>query len=315
MSSHSGPSRVLITGASSGIGHATALYLAERGYDVTGTSRVIERLAGLEQDAANRGVRVRALELDINSDEDVDAGLKSVIDEEGGVDVLVNNAGYGLWGPVDAASMEQLKAQFETNFFAAFRLIKAVIPGMMERRRGTIVNVSSIEGRMATPFSGAYAASKFAMEGLSEAMRLELWPFGIRVALVEPGLFDTAFFDNQVDAEGVESPDSPYREYLEAYRRRRGRYDRLKSDPIKVARVIHKIIKSKRPRFRNPVAPEARLGILAVRFLPERLFQSLLARATLGRGRGPSPPGPTPRGPTPPEPTPRGPSPPLQKGG
>ena len=273
---------VLITGASSGIGMATALHLAEKGYSVIGTSRSVERLASLQEEAAGRGLTVAAVELDINSDSGVDKVLPGIVEEHGAVDALVNNAGYGLWGPVQSLSTEELRAQFETNLFATVRLVRAVLPGMAELGRGTIVNVGSVLGRLATPFNGAYSASKFALEGVSESLRAELWPLGVRVAVVEPGGFHTQFQENQVIAEGAHDSDQPYYPYVQAYTERRGRIDRFSGDPIKVARVIHKIVRSRRPRFRYPVGPDARLAMLAARFMPERLFQALLRRATMG---------------------------------
>ena len=272
---------VLITGASSGIGLVTALYMAERGYSVIGTSRSEDRLASLQEQASRKRLAVSTVELDINSDEGVESVLPRLVAEHHGIDVLVNNAGYGLWGPVESLSIDELRAQFETNLFAVVRLVKAVVPGMVERKRGNIINVSSIAGRIAAPFNGAYAASKFAVEGLSEALRLELWSFGVHVSLVEPGLFRTDFPKNQVIAERADSTDLPYRAYVERYRERRGRFARLAADPAKVARVIHKIARSRRPAFRYPVGPDARLGMVGQRVLPERIFQALLSRATI----------------------------------
>ena len=179
---------VLITGASSGIGRAAALYLAERGYPVVGTSRSLPRLSGLLDDARRNGLPVYGAELDVNNDAAVERAMPELDERHGPIGALVNNAGYGLWGPVGNLSSDELRAQFETNVFAAQRLIRAVLPAMLERRSGTIVNVSSVLGRLGTPFNGAYVASKFALEGLSESLRTELWPFGVRVAVVEPGL-------------------------------------------------------------------------------------------------------------------------------
>ena len=274
--------RVLITGASSGIGLETALYLAEKGYSVIGTSRSMERLDGLQEQAASRGLAVAAVELDINTDEGVESVMPGLLGEHGGIDVLVNNAGYGLWGPVQSLAIKEVRAQFETNLFATVRLSKAVLPGMVERGRGTIVNISSILGRLGTPFNGAYVASKFALEGLSESMRAELWPLGIRVAVVEPGAFRTNFRANQVIAARAHSGDLPYHSYVQRYTERRSRLGRFWADPVKVARVIHKIARSRRPRFRYPVGPDARLGTLATRLMPEGVFQMLLRRATIG---------------------------------
>lgn len=272
---------VLITGVSSGIGYVTALRLAEKGYSVIGTSRSAERLQRLSDAARAQGVCVHPVVLDINSDQAVQKALPSLIDKHHGIDVLVNNAGYGLWGPGGSLSVDELRAQFETNFFAPFKLTRLILPHMIERKHGTIVNVSSIVGQIGTPFNGAYVSTKFALEGLSEAMRTELWPFGVRVTVVEPGLYQTEFQSNQVRAEEAGLSDSPYREYIERYDKRHRSFDRLAKDPIAVAKTIEKIIRSKRPRFRYAVGAEAHFGILGKRYIPERLFQFILGRATL----------------------------------
>ena len=272
---------VLITGASSGIGYATALYLAERGFRVVGTSRSKERLEGLLDEARSRNLPVTGVVLDINSDTEVERAAPKLASQHGEIDVLVNNAGYGLWGPVGSLSSAELAAQFETNVFAAHRMTRAVLPEMLERRRGTIVNISSVLGRIATPFNGAYAASKFALEGLSESLRTELWPFGVRVAVIEPGLFRTEFLNNQVTAAEADAEGSVFSPFVGRYRRRSlAMHDRA-ADPVRVARVVHKIIRSKRPAFRYPVSVEARLGGLGARLLPERLFLYLMGRFTM----------------------------------
>lgn len=272
---------VLITGASGGIGMAAAVYLAEKGYSVVATSRSDERLTALKSVAAERELPISTVVLDINSDEAVNHVLPGLIEEHGGIDALVNNAGYSLWGPAESLSVDELKDVFETNFYAAFRMMQGVLPGMTQRGSGTIVNVTSVEGRIVTPFNGGYGATKFALEGLSEAMRFELWPLGVRVVVVEPGLYSTNLFSNQIVAERTEAPDLPYGPLIARYRKRRANYDRLSKDPVKVARVIHRAIRSRRPRFRYTVGAEATLGILAARYLPERLFQALLSRALL----------------------------------
>ena len=273
---------VLVTGVSSGIGRATALYLAEKGYRVIGTGRSKERLEDLQAEASRRSLPLVPVVLDINSDEAVDRVLPTLADEHGAVDVLVNNAGYSLWGPIQHVSMPDVKAQFETNLFAAVRLTKAVLPEMVRRRHGTIVNVSSVLGRIGTPLNAAYASSKFALEGLSEALRGELWPLGVRVAVVEPALIRTALHENQVVGVGVDADDSPYAPSIKRYRSRRGLYDRRAGDARKVAKVIHGIVRSRRPAFRHPVGLEAKLGILGARLMPERLFQAMVRRATTG---------------------------------
>lgn len=272
---------ILITGASSGIGRSTCLYLAQKGYRVIGTSRAQARLADLQAEGSREDLPLVTVELDITSDAAVDGVLPAIVEQHGGVDVLVNNAGYGLWGPMEGLSMHQIRDQFEANFFAAIRLIKAVLPGMVHRGRGTIINVSSIAGRIGTPFNSGYTASKFALEGLSESLRLELWPLGIRVAVIEPALFRTGFHRNQVMSEGMRSGETPYTPYLRRYEDRHARYRRRQLDPIMVAKVIHKVIRSRRPAFRYPVGMEAWLGTLGARLLPERIFQAMISRATV----------------------------------
>ena len=272
---------VLVTGASSGIGMATALYMAERGFRVVGTSRAKGRLAELETEAAGRGLPIAGVELDINSEAGLAETLGSIAKEHGPVSVLVNNAGYGLFGPVQTLSADEMRSLFETNVFAVARLIRAVLPGMIEQSGGTIVNVSSILGRIGAPFHGAYASSKFALEGLTESLRTEVWPLGVRVVLVEPGLIRTAFPENQLMAEGIDSGDgAPYARYVQAYRSRVRRAFNRGGDPILVAKAIYGIVRSRRPRLRYPVGIDSRAGSLAARVLPERVFLSLLGWAT-----------------------------------
>ena len=204
---------VMITGASSGIGLATARLLAGDGYRVIATSRSMDRLEGLRLEAEEQGLPVRTVEMDINSDASVEAVMPGLLRDSGGINALVNNAGYGLRGPLHSVSTEEIRAQFETNVFAALRLTRAVLPGMVEKGKGTVVNVGSVVGRIGMPFSGAYSASKFALEGLSESMRMELWPLGVRVAIVEPG---------PVQDKVPGAPGGRRRLGLHAIRRKRG---------------------------------------------------------------------------------------------
>ena len=272
---------VLVTGASSGIGRVTCLHLAEKGYTVVGTSRSLERLGGLFDDAEERGLRVWGVEMDVNSDESVESVTPGLMEQFGGFDALVNNAGFGVWGPIESLSIEELKLQFEANFFGAVRMIHATLPGMLERGSGRIVNISSVLGRIGTPFNGAYVSSKYALEGLSESLNIELSPFGVKVALVEPGLFETNFQQNQLRAARSEDPSLVYAPYVESYNRRHDQFDWFAADPIKVARVIEKALRSRNPALRHPVGLDCRLGTLGARILPERLFHALMSRATM----------------------------------
>ena len=272
---------ILVTGASSGIGKVTCLHLAERGYTVIGTSRSLERLAALFDEAEARGLKVYGVELDMNSDESVDSVMPPLISQFGTIDVLVNNAGFGVWGPVQSLSIDELKTQFEANFFGAIRMIHAVLPGMIERGSGRIVNISSVLGRLGTPFNGAYVASKFALEGISESLRTELAPVGVHVSVVEPGLFDTDFEKNQLRAARADDPGMAYAPYVRRYSERNSQFDHLAADPIGVARVVEKIIRSRNPGFRYPVGVDARAGMVGARLLPERLFHAILSRVTM----------------------------------
>ncbi len=274
----------MITGASSGIGLAAARLLAGDGYNVIAASRSIDRLKDLRKEAADRNLAIRTVELDINSDAAVDEEMPKLLLDVRRIDVLVNNAGYGLRGPLHSVSTDEIRAQFETNVFAPLRLTKAVLPGMLESGKGTVINVGSVLGRIGMPLNGAYAASKFALEGMSESMRMELWPLGVRVAIVEPGLFRTGFLQNQVEAARAGSGSLPHRGKGKPARSRYGErrdYGALAGDPARVARVIRKIIRSRRPAFRHVVGADARLAVAAKRVMPERLYMFFLSRAAL----------------------------------
>ena len=276
-----GGRNVLITGASSGIGKATALFLAERGYTVIATSRVASRLDVLHSEAGHRGASVIGVELDINSEDSVAFTVPELIERHGAIDALVNNAGFGMWGPVQLLSDEELKSQFETNFFAAVRMMQAVLPAMIEQRRGAIVNISSVLGRIGTPFNGAYVSSKFALEGISESLKTEVQPFGVHVAMVEPGLFRTNFPDNEIRGKAAGDESSAYSPYIQRQSENHDLFELLGGDPVRVAKVVHKVIASPSPNFRNPVGIDARAGTLAARLLPERIYWRILSKATM----------------------------------
>jgi short-subunit dehydrogenase len=186
--------RAIVTGCSSGIGRATALELTARGYEVVATARRLETIADLKV--------ARSLVLDVDSDESVSL----VRDEVGTVDVLVNNAGFGVEGSVEEVPLDDVRRMFETNFFGAARMIKAFVPGMREHGSGTVVNVTSVAGIAAGPLSGYYSASKFALEALSEALHLEVGHYGVDVLIVEPGAIETSFGTNLVDHRGRPGP-------------------------------------------------------------------------------------------------------------
>ena len=186
--------KAIVTGCSSGIGRATALELTARGYEVVATARRLESIEDLAV--------ARTLTLDVDSDGSVDA----VRDAVGPVDVLVNNAGFGIEGPVEEVPLADVRRAFETNFFGAARMIQTFVPAMRERGSGTVVNVTSIGGVVAGPLAGYYSATKFALEALSESLHLEAGHYGVRVLVVEPGAIATRFGDNMVDLRGQPGP-------------------------------------------------------------------------------------------------------------
>ena len=269
---------VLITGSSEGIGRATALYLARRGHRVIATGRSLSRLSGLEEEARAASLPLQVMELDINDDGSVAKQVPSIVGEAGGLYVLVNNAGYALWGCLEELEMDEVRAQFETNLFAVLRMSQAVLPHMRQRGRGTIINVGSISGLIGSPAGGAYAATKSALRALSAVMRLEVAQFGIRVALIEPGLIRSNFHANQVVARRALADESPYRSYEERIRKSSARFRQGGGDPMKVARRVAKIISAKRPRARYSVGVDSGLGVLAARFLPDGVVEFFVKR-------------------------------------
>jgi len=249
---------VLITGTSSGMGRATARLLAERGFPVFGGSLTPDR------DDPIPGIEV--LPLDVRED----ASVKGCVDRVGRLDALVNNAGYALVGALEEFSIEEARAQFETNFFGIVRMVDAVLPRMREQRHGRIVNISSGAGVTAQPFAGMYTATKFATEGYSEALRHELRPFGIHVSVLAPGWCRTPIVKNAAVAAGAIEDYAPWRERVLAKVKE---YCEKGTDPKRVAECVHRILTRTSPRLRYRVGPDVTLSFWLRRLLPESLFQ------------------------------------------
>jgi NAD(P)-dependent dehydrogenase (short-subunit alcohol dehydrogenase family) len=250
---------ILVTGASSGIGAAIAKRLADEGHHVFGASRRRPEVAD---------PRIEYLELDVRSDESVDACVHEVLREEGRVDVLINNAGYLLGGACEEATIEEAKAQLDTNFFGVVRMTQAVLPAMRGQRAGHILTTSSLAGLVPVPFWGFYNASKFAVEGFMETLRHEVRPFGIKVALVEPGAIKTPFYA-QPSAARTETY-APWRERLEKTMRQ---FEESAPGPEIVAERFAALVSHKNPPLRNLLTSEAtRFSFLRL-LLPARLFE------------------------------------------
>lgn len=262
----------LISGCSSGIGRATALLLAERGWRVFATARRLESL----RDLASEGIT--PLRLDVTDDASMAVVVEQALSEAGRIDALVNNAGYGLAGPLEELTAQDVRRQFETNTFGPLRLAQLVLPAMRAQGRGRIVNVSTIGGRISMPFLGPYCASKFALEALSDALRMETRPFGIRVIVVEPGRVETNF--NAAATEHarrfLDDADSPYHRYVDPFVRSVTRW--RASPPERVAKVIHEALTAARPRARYRATPDARLGLAIMPRLSDRKRDALLSR-------------------------------------
>lgn len=262
-----------ITGCSSGIGRATARLFAERGYEVVATARRLTDLADL-----NDYERVHVTECDVRDEESVRKAVEFAAACCGGIDVLVNNAGYALVGPVATTSLDQARQEFEVNTFGPPRVIQAALPYLLKSDRARVINVSSIAGRVHVPLAGWYTASKFALEGLNDALRFELDPLGVRVISILPGPVLTPFMKK------VSVPDLPasapelYRRYMAHYEQRRaGRRPGAVSAET-VARVIWRAAASGRPRSRYVVTAPAKLFNVARKFVPDRMWDYLTKR-------------------------------------
>jgi NAD(P)-dependent dehydrogenase (short-subunit alcohol dehydrogenase family) len=246
----------LVTGTSTGIGFATALHLARNGHTVVATMRNLAKAAPLEAAARAEGLPLALRELDVTSRDSIDRAVAATREREGAVDVLVNNAGIGGATPLELTPEAEHRAMFEANYWGAIRMIQAVLPAMRERRAGCIVNVTSIAGRVATPNQIAYSASKHALAAASEALAHEVAAFGIRVAIIEPGVVQTAIFENSAGATRYDKT-SPYRQIM----RRNGKLFaagfRNPGQPETVAAAILEAITTDRPRLRYPVGVDA----------------------------------------------------------
>jgi NAD(P)-dependent dehydrogenase (short-subunit alcohol dehydrogenase family) len=252
-------SKVLITGTSTGIGLQTAIVVAKAGHSVIATMRDLERGSALREAVANDRLPISILSMDVDSDESVASATAAIRSQIGTIDVLVNNAGIERAGAIEALSFEDFKTTMETNYFGALRTIQAWLPEMRKQRSGCIINVSSVAGKIACTPLAPYAASKFALEALSEALAQEVRPFNVRVAIVEPGIIDTAM------ARRIEHAPMD-EEYPQV--QRFGHLFQASLDtptpPTVVAEKILEIIESGTPKLRHPVGPDAE-GFLAWR--------------------------------------------------
>lgn len=259
---------VLVTGASSGIGKATAEKLLDEGYSVYASARRVERMRDLEERGAT------ALAMDVTVDADMVRVVDRIAEERGGVDALVNNAGFGLYGAMEDTPLEDARYQFEVNLFGLARITQLVLPYMREQRAGTIVNMSSMGGRIYTPLGSWYHASKHALEGWSDCLRLELKSFGIDVVVIQPGIIGTEFGDLMIDPMLERSGDGPYAELTQAMAAasRTSYQPERSSSPSVIADVVAKALAARRPKTRYAAGRMAKLSIWGRKWLGDRIF-------------------------------------------
>jgi NAD(P)-dependent dehydrogenase (short-subunit alcohol dehydrogenase family) len=277
------PLTILITGATSGIGRHAALHLAARGHRVIATGRSARALDELRAADA----RLSTLRLDVTDQGSVDEARQAVMAMTGGegLDVLVNNAGYGALGPTEMISDADMRAQYEVNVFGLMAVTRAFLPRMRERGQGRVVNVSSLGGLYTLPFFGVYNSTKYAVESLSDGLRVELAPFGVHVSLIEPGVIETGFTDrSMVEAEKTRRPGSPYAPILDRAEELRKMSDRTAVGPECISRAIEKAATSRRPRARYVAPLRAQIMVGVLRALPTR-WADFIMRQMVGLTR------------------------------
>ena len=268
---------VLITGCSSGFGKLAALQFARKGDTVYASMRNTSKGTDLEEARDSEDLKIELLQLDVTDDASVSAAVAKVIAEEGQIDVLVNNAGIVLIGAIEESDDGESKEIFETNFFGALRVIRAVLPHMRKQGAGTIVNVSSVGGRFGSPFVGTYAASKHALEAASEALYYEVHPFGVRVLLIEPGSFRTRMAENPRVARGFRE-GSPYME-LQQRIQQTLTPPVAGPDPQVVAEAIYDAVNDKEPKLRYLVGKDAEMIGGLRQQLDDEQFEKALRQA------------------------------------
>lgn len=271
----------LITGSSSGIGLLTAIEFARNGYYVVATMRDRSRSGRLEEAAQKAGVRDRLdlRQLDVTAFDTIPTAIDAIVRDHGRIDVLVNNAGFSMAGFAEDLSLDDFRHQFETNFFAVVAMTKAVIPVMRHQRSGHIIQVASVAGRVGNPLLSAYCSSKFAVEGWSEAVRMELRSLGIRVVIIEPGAFDTDIWTRNVTVgKGALNPNSPNKERSQRFAEFVKSRNKKHPDAIAVARLIVSVANRPNPRLRYMIGKDAKAHFWMQRLIPWRRYERMIAK-------------------------------------
>jgi NAD(P)-dependent dehydrogenase (short-subunit alcohol dehydrogenase family) len=273
----------LVTGSSTGIGFETSIILARNGFHTFATMRKFEdgKSENITNVAKNENIPLQVIQLDVDSDHSVLDAVNTIMRERGRIDIVINNAGYALAGPFEETSMEEIRAQFETNFFGAVRVMQAVIPIMRDQKSGKIVNITSMGGRIAVPLDSVYHGTKFALEGLSESLQYELASFGIKIILIEPGAVGSNFWKNLKIASKTLNHNnnnsySPYQQIVNNVSESFWKMEQNTTPPSEVAKVILQAVQASNPDFRYIVGKDAAMILEAKRNTTDMDFQNFI---------------------------------------
>lgn len=271
-----GKKTALVTGASSGMGKAIAKRLIQDGYQVYVAARSVDKMSDLSELGAH------TLRMDVSKDEEIVAGVDTILAQTGGVDVLVNNAGFGLYGPVEEISIDEARYQFEVNVFGAARLTQLLLPSMRAKHSGYIVNITSMGGKMYSALGAWYHATKHALEGWSDCLRLEVVDFGIKVVIVEPGVIETGFGDGASESIVKRSVNGPYGRMVQMVAKSiKQTYGHgTGSDPNVIANVVSKAVASSNPQTRYAAGKFAKMLIRMRVWLGDRMFDRIILSQT-----------------------------------
>jgi short-subunit dehydrogenase len=266
----------LITGCSSGIGYETALMLARNGFHTFATMRNTKKSNSLEEIIKKERLDLNIRELDVNDDTSIENTINCIKSEANRIDVLINNAGYGLVGFFEDLTLDEIRNQFETNFFGVLNITKKIIPIMRLQKSGTIINVSSGAGQVGFPGISAYVSTKFAIEGFSESLMYELFPYGIKVVIIEPGVIKTNFFRNCIVSEHSMKKSSPYSRSLDKFQRNVELMQEHAMSPIDVAKVIIQVLGNNEPKQRYIVGNDVAMILEAKKSLSDIEFKKMM---------------------------------------
>jgi NAD(P)-dependent dehydrogenase (short-subunit alcohol dehydrogenase family) len=266
----------IVTGSSSGIGHEISLILARNGFTTYATMRNLQKVSDLRSVAEDEKLPLHFVQLDVTDENSVKKAIQTIYDESGRIDILINNAGYGLTGAFEDLSLDEIKTQYETNVFGLIRTTQEVLPIMRKQRSGLIVNISSGAGRFGYPTGSAYVSTKFAVEGLSESMSYEVEPFGIKVILIEPGVIKTNFFNSSVLAKKSQDPNSPYAPLMNGMEDSVNKMMEKGSTPQYVAEVVLHAITSESPKLRYLAGKDVEQWIEAKKKMSDEEFVNMM---------------------------------------